>query len=998
MNKKGFTLVELLATIAILSVIMFLAINSYNYVTQNVKNKNYENKITNIKIKALEYAADNNIDSEIISVNKLIELGYLTEETNTNQAYQKIPNPMGGYLDCYNVNIVRDSMDYNIAVEETTNCNQIDIEKIQSQISIIGYNYNNALGDSLGQGDLKWTNQNVLLYLDLSKVELSNNVITWQNGSITKTKEGDIAKFATADQKYSNIYLVDTLVFLNTTIKATVNTKEGPVTIEAKVKIDKEHPTIKAEVSNEWVNGVKTIKLIGGDGAGSGVKAFYITSLESYTPKIEDFIYVASEGLNTKDVKKDVGKYYIYAIDNVNNISNKGEVIISNIDKTGPICLYPIDASNWSKSYTYTYGCSKDSQSGCKTPNQTVTVNQDKASEYIKWEIEDNLGNKTECEAEFLVKVDTTPPVCTNTNNYTTWTNQDRTVTWGCSDSLSGCVETNYGSYSSQNVNSVDSININSYTIQDKAGNTKTCPSKTISVKVDKIAPSCSVSKTHNGWANIANIGSGVLVTGTCSDTGGSGCQTSSINSGYKTANGQYQVSPGTVYDNAGNKADCSSTLVEIDTVKPTCSSSGGTGSTWKNYNITISGTCYDQGSGCVGNTSITYSTDGKYSSASPGTVKDKAGNTTTCPYNQTIWLDKTNPTINVNLSGTKNSSGAYLNSVTRTLKGYDATSGINHYEWSGNCSSKYGDENNSYINSSGYHVYTFTSVGTSSACYRAVDNAGNASSWYGAVTFTVTKEQTFSYTGYTQSYTAPTSGTYRLEAWGAQGGNTNIQDLYAYGGYGGYASGNVWLNAGQTIYITVGGQGTSTYNWSPVQTFSGGYNGGGNCGSYWDSKWGGGGGATSITTVNRGVLSNHNNYRWEVLLVAGGGGGAGIWIYANNKAQGYSVNNGGAGGGTNGYNGYGGYSGDGGTQSSGGAGWHYPNTPATKWVDSGFGYGQNSSDGSGGGGGYYGGGSGIGYGSAAGGGSGYIGGVSSGYMANGQRSGNGYAKITFIG
>lgn len=61
-----------------------------------------------------------------------------------------------------------------------------------------------------------------------------------------------------------------------------------------------------------------------------------------------------------------------------------------------------------------------------------------------------------------------------------------------------------------------------------------------------------------------------------------------------------------------------------------------------------------------------------------------------------------------------------------------------------------------------------------------------------------------------------------------------------------------------------------------------------------------------------------------------------------------------------------------------------------------GFGYGgAGTTMGSGGGGGWYGGGGSNSWG--GGGGSGYIGGVTGGSMQNGQRSGHGYATITFV-
>lgn len=66
-----------------------------------------------------------------------------------------------------------------------------------------------------------------------------------------------------------------------------------------------------------------------------------------------------------------------------------------------------------------------------------------------------------------------------------------------------------------------------------------------------------------------------------------------------------------------------------------------------------------------------------------------------------------------------------------------------------------------------------------------------------------------FEYTGSIQTFTAPKTGIYQLETWGAQGGNAEDTEnnLVARGGYGAYAKGEVFLTQGETIYINVGGQ-----------------------------------------------------------------------------------------------------------------------------------------------------------------------------------------------
>lgn len=108
------------------------------------------------------------------------------------------------------------------------------------------------------------------------------------------------------------------------------------------------------------------------------------------------------------------------------------------------------------------------------------------------------------------------------------------------------------------------------------------------------------------------------------------------------------------------------------------------------------------------------------------------------------------------------------------------------------------------------------------------------------------------------ETFTALEGGTYTLECWGAEGANFDNGYVKLTGGKGGYARGMYKMNNGNSIFICVGG-------------FKNGYNN--KIPNIANPNPGpAGGGATSITTTNRGELSNFNLFRGEVLLVAGGG------------------------------------------------------------------------------------------------------------------------------
>lgn len=231
-----------------------------------------------------------------------------------------------------------------------------------------------------------------------------------------------------------------------------------------------------------------------------------------------------------------------------------------------------------------------------------------------------------------------------------------------------------------------------------------------------------------------------------------------------------------------------------------------------------------------------------------------------------------------------------------------------------------------------------------------------------------------FDYTGSVQTATL-TPGRYKLECWGAQGGNSNQSNgTYGNGGKGGYSTGILNVSTNTTIYITVGGQGQNgVFN---TRT-AGGFNGGGDGYGTHNSGVGGGGGGASDISLMSPVFSHSsyfiNNIRdtnslLSRIIVAGGGGSAGYDV-SNNAA------NGGAGGGTTGQDGLSNrvYHGTGGKQTTFGTGGS-SEEPNRYSVQAKFGCGASASNSTdvapGGGGGWYGGGL---HCDSAGGGSGYV-------------------------
>lgn len=97
MNKKGFTLVELLAVLVLISLLMGLAIPGINRISNNMKKKSYNQKIKLVESAAELWGQDNktrlqttscNIDGNNvpcykIEIEKLLSENYLDSDNNS---------------------------------------------------------------------------------------------------------------------------------------------------------------------------------------------------------------------------------------------------------------------------------------------------------------------------------------------------------------------------------------------------------------------------------------------------------------------------------------------------------------------------------------------------------------------------------------------------------------------------------------------------------------------------------------------------------------------------------------------------------------------------------------------------------------------------------------------------------------------------------------------------------------------------------------------------
>ena len=302
--------------------------------------------------------------------------------------------------------------------------------------------------------------------------------------------------------------------------------------------------------------------------------------------------------------------------------------------------------------------------------------------------------------------LDETPPTCVHVENSEPaddyWNNQDRkrTITIKCSDGNgSGCVRDRYvKTFTTEMDKGV-------ITIEDNAGNKTDCsvnvhldwtaPTLTINaykrnadgskgsleatIVANDAAPTQTLTKYASGhgadqWLNIDNFPNGIYYEMSVVDnvTRSSGRWSANqkglrkdnitdfdytnevvdysfdisntVHNFYidKTKEG-WRKGNIVVTDLSGNKVRVN-ILAALDLEHPVCSNSGED-KNWRKEDLTLYGACTDNISGCVAETiQKTFTTDINTTTASPGTVEDKAGNKTNCASNQTVKIDKTAP------------------------------------------------------------------------------------------------------------------------------------------------------------------------------------------------------------------------------------------------------------------------------------------------------------------------------------------------------------------
>ena len=699
-NRKGLTMVELLAVVVIIGILASMSIIAYTkYINSAKKEKNQQNETT-IENAAKIFLQNNQSyrpksigESVVIPVSELKENNYLKENITNENKESCMENSV-----VYVSKVSENNYSYKIGLycgNEEANIENNNPEPIIENISFSSSEgLKNASfeftikGDSLNQVEIESYNYSFSITTD----EI-NYIETYNSGSIPGNGKKEI--------KVDNMLLKDYIdltsvskVRLNVFVRNSVGKfREDsevftfvdtlpPICLSTTVEPEKEWLNYD-DIFNKNLQRIFSVTCDDQDGSGCLRRKFTKKWGKELTESIENYDFVIEDNVGLKTT----------CTEKINIDIKNPEISVSLTDKNNNQVLaksssgtnnFSIEVNEYcdkddcwlgGKKFNnvvfkavlsddlyidrYTWVVSKDGTNLDKTiDHSNGIINNIPIDLYFNGDgikkgiltVYDRAGNSTKLTIN--VKIDLTLPSCGVEGESTEWTKENRTINSICSDSTSGCEKRVYATkvFNSTTLYST----LNPYVIKDKAGNEKFCPEKTVNVYVDKTPPTCSYEGESTQWTKENRT-----ISWKCYD-GHSGCKDGKTRIGSKTFKTTTQIATIDAYeisDNAGNVKNCSSKNVSVyvDKTKPKCSL-GGESTTWAKER-TIQKKCTDSHSGCVnaivGN--VVYNSNNnngkeiKTAKISGYTIKDKVGNTTTCSEKTAnIYVDLKAPTCGI--------------------------------------------------------------------------------------------------------------------------------------------------------------------------------------------------------------------------------------------------------------------------------------------------------------------------------------------------------------
>ena len=638
-NKKGFTLIEIIAAVTILAIISGIAVISVNRYTINTKKKWYQNMEKSVCDAAKNYIMSEALEDEI---KDSLEKGVTIEAKDLMKAkyLEDLVDPNNKSVSCRaNVNVKLS----NTAVGSEGLIEYVYFVKLRCK----GYESNTGFSEGCAISKKVTDPGSPEPSEDVDDPNTEPDVDTTKKPTCEIIKDNQDAEWTT-----------------------------GPVEVEVRC-IDHSSKGCKQDIYTQtFEDDAKFGYIEMEDNAGNKAKCKVNLYIDNHAPTKPKLISPYLDKWTNKKFTIEIETYD----------EGSGVAYIE--------YRYPNSTSSGENEWKKYENSSMEIGDG-KNNKFTTTPFSKERGERVEFRACDYVGKCSEI-ASTNIKIDKTDPSCTITKNIASpngtndWYNTTVDVTLNRNNPVGpsdravaspisyGMVTSNVATYNSKaSITQKDTAGVTWYGfIKDEAGNTATCGVDKF--KVDATVPTIgNPSNSNNGvWIGKVAADAGsykVTLTGSDNMSGIAYYQYRYPNS---TVSGENQwvtyassnKSPFTttafskqrnekvefrICDNAGLCSAPVSTMIQIDREAPACVSSGGSNS-WR-QSVTLIGTCSDTGgSGCKGNASKKFTTPGTLTGQTPGTVYDNAGNSTACSADQTVMIDTTKPTcaLQVDASG----------------------------------------------------------------------------------------------------------------------------------------------------------------------------------------------------------------------------------------------------------------------------------------------------------------------------------------------------------
>ena len=527
-NKKGFSVIELLAVIVIVGLLVAIAIPVVNKQLNNFRESYYSKLENSIKSASQDYIADKRfakptklLHSRIINVSDLEDEKYIDE----------VKDYLGNYCDSSD-----ESYSYVVVVKtgektyDYQTCLKCSNDEYATDTSGEENDYCNPawLNTDDVEYEYSYDDSFMYVYYGTSEDKIKEQVGLTYNVVKKDSKGKVLAKVEPSGEENDIVYPqnINELVGanLNSVITLRYEIPDGEVVTKKAVIYKHNAPqVVMTYAANNVVTGKNS-----GDNYGNGV--------DEWTSKLQVKITFSNSDLP----------------EILNNVSVKGAEYFDEATRTW------IDT-----------GCSASG----KTCTWTIEDNFDKD---IKIRLVNEHNQKSDPSIEYTVNVDKTQPTCVSNDGNTTWA-KNKTVNVVCGDNLSGCSQGSFAkTYPTATIKNKKTDQI---TIYDKAGNSNSCD---VNFYVDSTNPSsCTVTMKNSGGTTISSGSTSTTdvtfdVTGVDNATDDSGIKTETwvvkegsnsynnlVNTNDKS-NGTYSV-VGTCTDNAGNVTTSTTSTVILD-------------------------------------------------------------------------------------------------------------------------------------------------------------------------------------------------------------------------------------------------------------------------------------------------------------------------------------------------------------------------------------------------------------------------------------------------